>query len=500
MPKRTQLASLRTQNKLLREQLEQITLAAGELSGSQLNYLTQTQTEKPASSSLSSVVERCRYWANESSFIAQQWLPLKLSVCNYEMRLKPAETKKGGKQQASLDKWLAEDAPMAVTEYTNATTGQTIEIESTSSRAELIEKFVKAAWKDRLLFDNVVALWTDDGQLPVTLALERCIYTDTLGVEVLSYTHGLSRSQIEVLPDDQQAVFSSGATISINPKDGFHFKVFKDAAVGQGFALPKLYSIFRLLGEVESKEFGYNAMAFAFRSVKRTHLLGHEIKNGPNAGKPFHFWNKTRDTSTRAKWKDVVGFEDFTANFDYKVVYPWPDPKLFDEVVWKGSDRRLYQWGGPVMQMLTAKGVTPYLPNLLRASVGAERREFGRYLSAIINRAFKPPVPVVVTWSDAIFNESRLAAELIKFGVQQGYLSATTGTEAAGLNREEEALRKLAEADDPDARKTLLPVWDASHGTAPALDGTEAPGADAKPKGANPGNRSGRKPGTPDSK
>lgn len=479
-------------------------MAAGELQSSKLNYLTKIQAEKPDATAFSTVIERCRTWSQESSFISNQWLPLKLSVCNYDMRLKPMEMKKGGKDQERIDKWLTEDAPPVADQYTDPATQETIEIESTSSWGEIIEKFVKAAWVDRLLFDNVVTLWTDDGALPVTLALDRCSYTDTLGIEVLRYTHGLSAQQIEALPEDQKAVFAKSATIIINPKDGFHFKVFKDAAIGRGFALPKLFSIFRLLGEVESKEFGYNAMAFGFRSAKRTHMLGHEIKNGPNAGKPMHFWKKERDKSVRAKWQDTVGFEDFTTNFDYKVVYPWPDPKLFDETAWKGSDRRLYQWGGPVMQMLAARGATPFLPNLLRASIGSERREFSRYLSAIINRAFKPPVPVTVTWSNAIFSESRLAAELIKFGVQQGYISARTATEEAGQSRDEEAIRKLHEAEDPDAEKTLLPVWDASHGTAPALGIMAAPKAEGSggdtSKGANPGNRSGRKPGSPNTK
>lgn len=465
-----------------------------------LKFETQSQIEKPlvtaTSTPLAQIVLRCRLLAKESDFLSR-FLPLKRDVYNYGFSLSPA-TVKGKKattdDQEKLTEWLESDAGVKFDKITDQTTGEVFEPELLSTNKELLAKFAEDSWDEWNLLDNCTATWLEEQGFASITPIEKTEFVDTVGVPVLRFTHGLSQQDILKLPQEQQERFKTKSTILLNTQFKEHFKVLKRARVGDGYGLPRLYQIFRLLGEVESKQIGMSAMAFFMRNVTRLHRLGHEIKNGDRAGKPTHFWKQDRAKEVMKVWKDAVGAYDRTVNFDHFVEFPWPDLKVFDELAFKGSNMRLIDWGGPIMMMLVAKGVMPYLTPLLRAMATADREKMGSFLAMVFNKAFSPPVPIKVTWSNTIFNESRLAAELLKFGAQQGWISATTGKEEAGFDALLEEDRKVQEADDADADKKFKPMWDSSHGIAPALGETIAPPAAAK--GAKPGSRAGNPPGT----
>lgn len=481
----------------------QLVLAAGELGGATttLNYTTHIATEKPDYTSLVSIYDRCRYFARESSFL-KMFLPLKRSVYNYGLSIVAADPA----QQDALEEWLDQDSEVLVDKFVDPSTQETVTVESTTTNREIVEKWIEDAWTNFILFDADIATWQDDVQGAVSLALERCQYTDTMGLEMVKYTHGLSRQQLQQLSKESQKIFEK-PTIILNPKNKMHFKVLKRAARGEGLPVPNLFSAFRLFGEIESKEFGQHALAFGLRSVKRVHKIGHEIKNGQHAGKPHHFYKTPRATAIKRNWVDLIGFEDYVCNFDETIEYWLPDPKLFDTVIWKGTNDRLTQWAGPIGQMLVAKGVMPYLSNVLKAVVADDREKFGRYAASVVSRAFGAPGPVRLSFSNAIFSESRLAAEMTKFAVQNGLVSWTTGTQEAGFSPEVEQNRKVTEADDDDAMKKFAPMYAAAQASMPALGETAGKMAEqrssqpaqpgAKPKGQAPGATPGRKPGSP---
>jgi hypothetical protein len=465
-----------------------------------LSYDLQQQLEKPlvtaTSTPLNTIVLKCRLWAKESDFLSR-YLLTKRSIYNFGFNIVPASL--DGKKPKTEDKekllaWQEEEAAFKFDPIEDPQTKEPIEPEVLATNDELVRKFADDSWDEWNLLDNCTAMWLEDQGFANIIPVERCDYSDTLGVPLLRFTHGLSTLDIAKLPKDQQDRFRTHTSVMLNTKFKEHFKVLKRARLGDGYGLPRLYQIFRLLGEVESKQIGMNAMAFMMRTVVRLHRLGHEIKNGDRAGKPTHFWKQEVHDATIKAWKDAVGVQERTVNFDHFVEYPWPDLKLFDELAFKGSDKRLMEWGGPIMLMLAAKGVMPYLSPMLRAQAADDRDKMGAFLAMVINKAFLPPVPVEVTWSNTVFNESRLAAELLKFGSQQGFLSATTAKEEAGFDPVAEEDLKVQEADDPDADKKFKPMWDSSHGIAPALGETITPPGGAK--GANPGSRSGNRPGT----
>jgi hypothetical protein len=472
-----------------------LTMAAGEGTGTRIvQYNTQKAQEKPAHTSIIPVFERCRYWARESSFL-RIYYPLRRSVFNFGFRLKAAPTGKKKRADAGtkLREWLAEESAAVVESYVDPQTQETITVESQVTNWERICKFVDDVWWDWFLHDNVVVMWTDNREWAWTLDLLRCEYTDTLGLERISYTHGLGQRETALLSPEDQERFKK-ARIILNVANGERFKVLKRSAMGDGFGVPGLYSLFRVLGEVESKEENQHALAWAARSVKRYHKLGHDIKGGPKAGMSDHFWKKEKSDAVLKQHVNKVGFEEITVNFDYDQRFFLPDPKLFDEMIWRGSDRRILQWAGPIGTMMTASGVKPYLTQLLKAEALDERERMARFLEPVIVKAFEPPVEVKLCWSNLIFNDARLHAELMKWSQGAGLASVRTSRQEVGLLHDDENEQKLEEAQDAEARKKYAPMFDSSHGTMPAI---ETPAA-AKAKGQEPLKQGGKPPGATD--
>lgn len=467
-----------------------------------VTYDAQKVQDKPAVTSLQDVIKRCREVAKDSEFLST-YLPLKYAIYNYGFKLIPAREK--GKeptpeQETELQAWEDEMVTIKLEPYVDTALRQTITPELITTNREMVAKFTEDVWKEFLLLDFVPGAWTDEQEYASTILPEQTEYTDTLGVPLLRYTHGLSAQDIKKLPAEMQARWKQFKTILFNSEEGEHFKVLKRARNGDGYGIPSLYSLLTLLAEVASKQEGMSAMAYMMRRVTRHHKLGHEIKGGERAGRPTHFWNTGRAKAVMTAWENKVGATDYTANFDHNIEFPWPDLKVFDEIAFKGSDKRLNNWGGPVMLMLQAKGVMPYLTTLLRAQAIADREKVGEFLSIVINAAWKPKVPVRVQFSNMIFNEARLAAELLKFAQQAGWVSATTGKEEIGLDAKKEEALKVLEADDKDAVKKFTPLWDAPHGSTPALGETAgrmaAEKATTSAKGPAAGTRPGNAPGT----
>jgi hypothetical protein len=459
-----------------------------------LDYTQQHRLDKPAVTSFSSIVTQCRNLEKESDFLAL-YLPLKRSVFNFGMEFKAARVK--GEEatdddNVKLAEWLDEMVSITFEPVVVAGETEPVQVELVLTNLEMLQKFAEDCWNDYFLLDHCVASWLDKQGFASTLPIERTQFTDLLGIPIMRYTHGLSAQDVLKLPTELQDRYKNKASVVLSPQYGEHFKVLKRAREGSGYGVPRLYSIFNLLTEVISKQEGMHAMAFAMRKVTRVHKLGHDITGGDRAGKPLHFWNKTRATAVMRDWDGKVGFTDYTCNFDQETVFPWPDLKVFDELAFKASNMRLNNWGGPVMQMLQAKGVMPYLPGMIRAEATEDRKKMNQFLSVVINAAWQPPVPITLQWSDMIFNESRLAAEMIKFGIQAGIVSGESAREHIGLNNSVENARKLAEANDPDAQKKLTPMWDVSHGIMPAKGETASTLKAQKPPAAN-----GRPPGSP---
>lgn len=463
---------------------------------STISYVTQVATEQPAA--MAQCISEARRHAKESEYLSM-FLPLKRSVLNFGCSLSPGVDPQTGKSPTSdsidkLHQWLDSVSTVKFEPYIDPQTRIQIQPEQTQTNREMLNNLINYAWDEFILLDNTVAIWNDEQPNATITPMEKCNYQDTLGIPILKWTHGLSYQQIAMLPQDQQVRYKM-PQILFDSALGDHFKVLKRAKVGDGFGWPRIYAIFRLMGEIESKEKGMHLMAFGMRRVTRWHKIGHAITNGDRSGKPYWFWKKERDLAIHRDWDDKEGFSDWTSNFDHTIEYPWPNMDYFDDTAFKGSNMRLRKWSGPLGEMLVATQAMPYLTPLLKSQCMDDRDSFATFITPVINMAYKPPVPISIGWSNLIFNEARLQAELLKFGLQQGVASVTTFAEEIGLNPEVEKSNKLEEANNPDAAKVYKPLWDSSHGNAPALGETNKPAAAAP--GAAKGQGVGTVPGNP---
>lgn len=469
-----------------------LTLGAGVAPDNAQAYDTVRRQETPTD--ITSIFKRIRKMGEDSDFLSS-YLKAKIAVYDYGFSITrgPQATAK----EDAVQEWLAKEITTEA-EYTDTKTGEKLTVELHLTNAEAVRKFKDDVMREFFLLTNCVAMWLDDGPLPITLDPELCTYTETLGIPVLYYRHGLSVEQQKLLPDEQKTRFAKNSEIMLNPEHGEHYRVLKRGRVGSGFVKPEIFPILTTLGEVESKQAGYHALAYLTRGATRHHKLGHEIKQGNHAGKPHHFWNKKRGDAVIKDFKGRQGPHEFTSNFDHAIDYPWPAPEVFDEVAWKGTNLRLRNWGGPVAQMMIGEKLAEGGLNLLRAEATKDRQLIADFILPVVKAVFSPPddADIQLTWSDLIFNDAKQAVDLVKFSVQQGLASVSTARKWIGLRSEEEDANKLREADDPDNVKKYLPMFDMSHGTTPATGMLNDPTAGSEGAvGADPGKRNGRPPG-----
>jgi hypothetical protein len=477
-------------------------LAAGSgTPGANMVYATNAAAEKPSKTNFVNVIQRCKYYGEESMYLGSV-LKLKKAVLNYGLRLVEKtgapESAEGDTENEELTDWLQTITPPKVDQVVDTATNETIQVESTTTNSEEILAFIDSVWRHWLLYENVVTLWRDTAPYALVLDLEKCEYKNTLGIETLRYKHGLGLTERQRLSPEDQARFSK-PNIFLHPGTKEHFKVLKRSDEGTGFGLPYLYRLITTLGQVESMECGLHTMAHAMRTVRRHHRIGHAIESGPHAGKPTHFWTKKRANATKLLWNNKTGFDEFIANFDHDIEFPWPDLTVFDQKVFNGVDERINRWIGPIGQMLTQSTASPYLSQMLKADGLAERSKIKAFLESVINLAWAPPVPIKVSWSNLIFNSDKLAQEFTKFGFDRGMLSTETAREEMGADNELENERKKKEVEDPDFAAKRLPNWDDSHGISPArgdtLEKDKGDGSGGEGEGGENPN-SGREPGS----
>lgn len=460
--------------------LRDVALNAGE-NVPAVNYSNTLTAQVPTVTDLSSIFLKCEELATADEFL-RNFLPFKVSMYNSGFRVAAADGKESS--QKKLKKELDEELPPVVDTWTDSETQQTITIESTQTVREAINTFANQVWFQQFLYENVVAVWFDDRPVPIVMDIKKCRYSDTMGVELLRYTHGLSTQQVSQLSDSMKDAFKS-QTVLVNPDIGMHFKVLKNTLVGQGFGVPPLYAAFLLLGETNSKARGHYAMSFLLRTAKRMHQLGHEIKQGQHAGKNLWFWNKKRDTEVKKFWVDKEGAEDTTANFDHKVLYPWPESKLFKREYYEDSDDRLCKWGGPLAGIIVKEKINPIAVNVLRQHAEEERKKVGAMIAWCVQKALGVSFPIECQFDSTVFNEARLQFEMMKFSQMQGMQSVQTFQQFAGMVPIVESERKLMEASDKDAKAKFTPMWDTSHGIQPALGEQVKAAGDKKPGGEN---------------
>jgi len=420
------------------------------------------QSVGPCELSLADEIKKARRYAT-SSIDVTQIIAKKRGFYNFGLRLLPAQ--KSALDPQEFDQWRRENWSE-------------------------IYSLVCQVWNEFLVVGSVIAFWRT-GAAPRTpmrvilLPPERCDYQDPMGIETLKFRHELTESQIRTLPEEWQQRYRGTTEVTISDQFGEAFRVLKTERVGNGLGRPPMRALFTTLDEHESLEVGENLLGLASRLVFRQHKLGHAITTGPRAGLPTHFYKKATGEAVKKFFEGRTGLVETVTNFDQSALVNWIDPKLLDAKKWDSTLVRMLRWGGPVALMLHARGPNPFLMPALQVEANDERARMELFLSYIINEVFSPPTRATLRWSDRCFKDVRTAAELIRFGVQQGATSYERLNEEAGNDHTEEHARKIAELKQ---KQDWLPLYDAAHGP-----GDESPPSPKSRKKAN-----GRPPGTPD--
>ncbi|MHB9007638.1 MAG: hypothetical protein ACYDC1_11970 [Limisphaerales bacterium] len=328
-----------------------------------------------------------------------------------------------------------------------------------------LRQFIRQAWFEFFTTDNLVAAWASfTRQVPMVLPPEKCEFVDALGQQSLKY-----RPEVNVATVTDAALKARLATgmleIGAVPKEGFRV-VRRTGLAGSGFVAPRLFRVFGESTEWENLAYGEKGLSRFCRSALRQHVVGYEIKSGPLAGQPIHHLKPSYAKSIQAKL-NTPGARDFTSNFDHTIKFVYPEAAHWDKRRWEALYDRLAWWAGPLGMLLQGTRNQTNLPVLMRAlqvEIQDLRENLMRpFIEDVAMQSFG--VDVRVTWSTQCFQDTRIWAEMLKFGVQSGPVSPQTFNEETGRDDEMELERKTEAHGQASIR---MPVFDAAHGTEPA--------------------------------
>jgi len=326
----------------------------------------------------------------------------------------------------------------------------------------VIVNYVLNAWQEWCIADNVIGVWRITGGRPLVYPPEKVQYKDEWGNEILKIQHSLTTSAIrgfKGLSRAEREAFLKFTTIEIRKgDDAFGFDVLKRGPVGEGLTLPSLASIFMTCGQYESMEVGDAQLAAAARSVYEQHQMGHETRYGVHAGTKINFVSQTRQQAVERKLASTKGHQLLTTNFDHKILWPRPDIAHYGQSKFEAALYRLAQWGLPLAQMLTMKSLNPYLLVILKTQAQAERDLMKLHLETVLgpDGVLEAPCPVRVQWSGKCFTDPRIAADMLKFGLQSGPVSQTTFLDENEYDPATERKFKQMESDLPSSQTQPL--------------------------------------------
>jgi hypothetical protein len=446
---------------------------------------------------LNATFERARVIRQENLWL-KTYFDVKADMMNYGLQIRPRVPAGKKLSDEALDKFNVKiekflEQPAAVlqtgaTDANNTTIGVPGKIFTT--QRERVHRFIREAWDEYLLLKCAIAYWSDAIPYPTLLPLEKCRYKDVMGIETLFYKHGLGVQDRKLLPPDQAKRFEK-AEVLLSEQTGDFYKVLKDERTGFGIGRSSVQSIFRVVAQIEDMEFGEHSYAFGGKMKFRHHKVGHEIKNGPMAGKATHFWTKKRGDSIRSIFENKIGFlGDYIGNFDHIIEIFHEAIEYYKAEKWSSVERRLAMWGGPMAAILMSPEEQPFVSQLLRAEAEALRNKFAQWIEPILVDAFSMPVdPIELTWSNDCFFDTKQFCENAKTGLMTGPLSQQTWRDKVGFNNPTETRRKIAEGDDAEKNwRHYAPAYDSAHGPD---DQQVPPPAGAKGSGSAPGASSG---------
>lgn len=323
------------------------------------------------------------------------------------------------------------------------------------------------------LNNNSVLFWNviDEGKLPKVTVLncEDVVLRNAWGREWIVVTMKpvqMTQEERERLgPRYADAMAGKPLTV-INGEQDEYFRYVTGAKNGTGLRMASLYQIFMDLGIRDNLKMGDWNGAWQMRTIIRHIKRGHEIKQGPLAGQDIHFLKDKAAKKIKKGLSQNVGVFDMVTNFDVSIAYSHLDPDFFDQAKSAGTDARLGNWVGPMLDLMAGEQLTPDAIKLIAVRIDAVRASVRLLLNRLLNDAEfyqgdKPPAPIQVTWSGDTFINDKLALERIRLAQASGISSTTTAREKMNYDPAVESKRLKKEHGD---KLSVTPAFEKSQG------------------------------------
>lgn len=323
----------------------------------------------------------------------------------------------------------------------------------------LIRQLNADVWSEFLLQDNAVVFWVRNGEglpKPIVLDGEACEYRNGLGGERLT----IKLTKRKLFAEERQGMdarwikaYEETGKITLDPDKGEHFRVLTRAKATQGFGMPRLKAVYRLLGNLEGLQVADTSGASWHQDVIQHITAGHEIRTGDRAGKPDHFITSAIKNAIEKAMKTLRGAYRNVSNFDVKFGYSFLDPKFFDATKYEGTLQQLDRWGGAGMLLLVTAQPSPFLLVAFAAEGRRDRQSVRDFLLDIItDPTFLPGrnlSRLKLAWNPHTFRDAKTMIEAVRMSVGEGLASRQTGREMMGLDHEEEGDRLEGELKKP---------------------------------------------------
>lgn len=386
----------------------------------------------------------------------------------------------------------------------------------TSTKKEKTKKFQEKAasypfaalardvWNEWLTCSNVVAFWRTADKVPAEQLIDGLPLVTILNCEDVDYRNefGVERVKIKLTPRKLSAkenkelgpryakALEEGGWLELDREEGENWRVLTTAKLGNGFGMPRFKAVFDDLSARELLKIGDWNGAWARKKLMRQMKKGHEIKDGPLAGMPEHFYTAKFGKALFKALQGQTGFIEMLTNFDMIFEYVFLNPDFFDPKIYKSIEERLYRWGGAAFLMLREGNPNPNLTKVFQAEGLSEREIIGPFIEGILNDpTFIGKTPrgmetLRVRWDEWIFFNQAELRQMITFGLQNGILPPQLAQRALRIDTEEH-LELMQEAIDK--RELWTPAFEAKQGMAAGEAGLAGGGNNGGDAGATGG-------------
>lgn len=335
-----------------------------------------------------------------------------------------------------------------------------------------LHRLSRDVWRMWLTCQAVVAFWRepDAGKLPTVELLDvtRCEYKNDFGNEVLKYTprrQKLTAAEREAHGERYANALERGEPLEISEKYDEKFCVLTNGMLGQGFGMPNAKAALLDLAIWELLRTGDYNGAWARKNLMRLSRRGHEIKQGPLAGLPEHFFKKGFGKALLKHLASISGYSELAGNFDLAMEYIYLKPDFFSKDVHEATNARLRMWGGASAALMDGearKGGD--LTKVLRAEAMEERQVVSGFLHTILGHEYFEAVKskdLRFAWDDSVLMDMERATAWVSAGVSAGLMSPQTGREFMGLDDAFES-KRMKEAGG--RKEEFTPPFEAKQG------------------------------------